>query len=74
MTSEDLLVVDEETAELIRAFWARFRRWIHQNILCRLCGGHELYRTHTDTKLFQQCLLCGYETNGWELEPRIREQ
>jgi len=35
-------------------------------------GGHELYRARTDTKLYQQCLLCGYETSGWTIDRRDR--
>ena len=35
-------------------------------------GGHELYRARTDTKLYQQCLLCGYETTGWTIDRRDR--
>ena len=35
-------------------------------------GGHELYRARTDTKLYQQCLLCGYETAGWTIDRRDR--
>ena len=37
-----------------------------------LHGGHELYRARTDTKLYQQCLLCGYETPGWTIDRRDR--
>ena len=37
-----------------------------------LHGGHELYRARTDTKLYQQCLLCGYETTGWTIDRRDR--
>lgn len=36
-------------------------------------GGHELYRARTDTKLYQQCLLCGYETHGWTIDRRDRQ-
>lgn len=44
-----------------------------KHMLCTvLHGGHELYRARTDTKLYQQCLLCGYETHGWVLEARPR--
>ena len=35
-------------------------------------GGHELYRAHSETKLYQECLLCGYETAGWTIERRDR--
>jgi hypothetical protein len=26
----------------------------------------------TDTKIYQQCLLCGYETPGWTIDRRDR--
>lgn len=43
------------------------------HVLCTLFhGGHELYRARTDTKLYQQCLLCGYETPGWTIDRRDR--
>ena len=35
-------------------------------------GGHELYRARTETRLYQQCLLCGYETAGWTIERKDR--
>ena len=42
-------------------------------LLCTVIhGGHELYRARTDTKLYQQCLLCGYETPGWTIDRRDR--
>ena len=44
-----------------------------RHLLCTVInGGHELYRARTDTKLYQQCLLCGYETAGWTIDRRDR--
>jgi hypothetical protein len=44
-----------------------------RHVLCSVInGGHELYRARTDTKLYQQCLLCGYETHGWTIDRRDR--
>lgn len=44
-----------------------------RHVLCTvLHGGHELYRARTDTRLYQQCLLCGYETTGWTIDRRDR--
>jgi hypothetical protein len=44
-----------------------------RHLLCTVVhGGHELYRARTDTKLYQQCLLCGYETPGWQIDRRDR--
>ena len=48
----------------------RLRRKTRHLMCTVLHGGHELYRARTDTKLFQQCLLCGYETTGWTIERR----
>ena len=44
-----------------------------RHLLCTIVhGGHELYRARTETKLYQQCLLCGYETPGWQIDRRDR--
>ena len=49
---------------------ARLRRKT-RHLLCTVFnGGHELYRARTDTKLYQECLLCGYETPGWTIDRR----
>jgi len=62
-----------ESVDIATAFkqtMARLRRKT-RHLMCNvLHGGHELYRARTDTKLFQQCLLCGYETTGWTIERR----
>jgi hypothetical protein len=49
---------------------ARLRRKTRHLMCTVIHGGHELYRARTDTKLFQQCLLCGYETTGWTIDRR----
>jgi hypothetical protein len=51
---------------------ARLRRTSRQFFCTVINGGHELYRARTDTKLYQQCLLCGYETHGWTIDRRDR--
>ena len=64
-----------ETVDVGTAFKqaiARLRRRTRQ-VLCTIVhGGHELYRARTDTRLYQQCLLCGYETHGWTIDRRDR--
>ena len=50
----------------------RLRRKARQFVCTVVNGGHELYRAHSDTKLYQQCLLCGYETHGWTIDRRDR--
>lgn len=51
---------------------SRFRRLCRHSLCGVLHGGHELYRARTDTRLYQQCLLCGYETIGWMIDRRDR--
>ena len=47
---------------------SRLRRKTRHLMCSVINGGHELYRARTDTKLYQQCLLCGYETPGWTID------
>lgn len=62
-----------ESVDVVTAFkqmMSRVGRKTRQ-ILCTVVnGGHELYRARTDTRLYQQCLLCGYETHGWTIDRR----
>ena len=51
---------------------ALLRRKTRETLCTVVNGGHELYRARTDTKLYQQCLLCGYETPGWTIDRRDR--
>ena len=51
---------------------ARLRRKTRHMLCTIVHGGHELYRARTETKLYQQCLLCGYETPGWTIDRRDR--
>ena len=52
--------VDVGTA--FKQVMARLRKRARQFLCTVINGGHELYRARTETKLYQQCLLCGYET------------
>lgn len=64
-----------ESVDVLTAFkqmMSRLRRK-GRHVLCTVVnGGHELYRARTDTKLYQECLLCGYETHGWTIDRRDR--
>lgn len=64
-----------ESVDVLTAFkqlMSRLRRK-SRHVFCTIVnGGHELYRARTDTKLYQQCLLCGYETHGWTIDRRDR--
>ena len=51
---------------------ARLRRKTRSMLCTVFNGGHELYRARTETKLYQQCLLCGHETPGWTIDRRDR--
>ena len=62
-----------ESVDVVTAFkqsMARLRRKTRHFMCTVIHGGHELYRARTDTKLYQQCLLCGYETTGWTIDRR----
>jgi hypothetical protein len=64
-----------ESVDIVSAFkqlMGRLRRKVRHFTCTVIHGGHELYRARTDTKLYQQCLLCGYETNGWTIDRRDR--
>lgn len=62
--------VDVTTA--FKQMLSRIRRKTRYFLCTIFNGGHELYRARTDTKLYQQCLLCGYETTGWTIDRRDR--
>ena len=62
--------VDITTA--FRQMMSRLRKRTRHFLCTVVNGGHELYRARTDTKIFQQCLLCGYETHGWTIDRRDR--
>ena len=64
-----------ESVDVVTAFkqlMGRVRRAVRQSLCTVINGGHELYRARTDTKLYQECLLCGYETPGWTIDRRDR--
>lgn len=64
-----------ETVDVVTAFrqmMSRLRKKSRQVMCTVFNGGHELYRARTETKLYQQCLLCGYETPGWTIDRRDR--
>lgn len=44
-----------------------------RQISCSLWnGGHDLYRTTSDSRIYQKCVSCGYETKGWTIDRRDR--
>lgn len=64
-----------ESVDVLTAFkqlMGRVRKNVRQSLCTIVSGGHELYRARTDTKLYQECLLCGYETSGWTIDRRDR--
>lgn len=70
--SEILLWELGELATWVRSRAAVVRRKV-RHFMCPVFNGkHELYRAYTDTKFFQQCLLCGYETRGITIDRRDR--
>jgi hypothetical protein len=64
-----------ENVDVVTGFkqlMGRLRKKVRHVMCTVIHGGHELYRARTDTRLYQQCLLCGYETNGWTIDRRDR--
>lgn len=62
--------VDVTTA--FKQMMSRLRKKARHVLCTVLNGGHDLYRAHTDTRIYQQCLMCGYETRGWTIDRRDR--
>jgi hypothetical protein len=67
-----LVTESEDLATAFKQWMSRMRRASRSLMCAAINGGHELYRARTDTKLYQQCLLCGHETNGWTIDRRDR--
>ncbi len=70
--SMTLLTESVDVGTAIKQALARLRRKVRYVLCVVTNGGHELYRAHSETKLYQECLLCGYETSGWTIERRDR--
>lgn len=71
-SSMALVTESVDIAATFKQMMSRFRQKCRHSLCSVLHGGHELYRARTDTKLYQQCLLCGYETTGWTIDRRDR--
>jgi hypothetical protein len=71
-SSMALVTESVDFAATLKQMLSRMRRKTRQFLCTVVNGGHELYRARTDTKLYQQCLLCGYETHGWTIDRRDR--
>jgi hypothetical protein len=67
-----LVTESVDIASTFKPVLSRLRRRIRSFLCTVVHGGHELYRARTDTKLYQQCLLCGHETTGWTIDRRDR--
>ena len=70
------MALGTENVDFVAAFKQRMSQLgtkCRQSLCTVLHGGHELYRARTDTKIYQQCLLCGYETSGWTIDRRDRQ-
>ncbi len=67
-----LVTENVDVATAFRQLMGRLRKKARYVLCIVIHGGHELYRARTDTKLFQQCVLCGYETKGWTIDRRDR--
>lgn len=77
--SEEREVIREIVANVgdglstVRKFVSKVPKKVRQLLCPVISGGHELYRARTDTKMYQKCLLCGYETKGWTIDRRDRK-
>jgi hypothetical protein len=71
-SSMALVTESVDIVTTLRQTMSRLRQKCRHSLCTVLHGGHELYRARTDTKLYQQCLLCGYETQGWTIDRRDR--
>ena len=71
-TSMTLVTESMDVNTAFKQMMSRLRKKARHFACTVFHGGHELYRARTDTRLFQQCLLCGYETNGWTIDRRDR--
>jgi hypothetical protein len=71
-TSMALVTENVDVAASMKRIMSRLRTK-GRHLMCTVIhGGHELYRARSETRLFQQCLLCGYETPGWTIDRRDR--
>lgn len=71
-SSMALVTESVDVVSTFKQMMLRLRQKCRHSLCSVLHGGHELYRARTDTKLYQQCLLCGYETQGWTIDRRDR--
>jgi len=69
-SSMALVAESEDVVTAFKQMMSRLGQKCRQSLCTVLNGGHELYRARTDTKIYQQCLLCGYETSGWTIDRR----
>jgi hypothetical protein len=67
-----LITESVDVATAFKQAMIRLRKRARYFLCTVFNGGHELYRARTDTRLFQQCLLCGYQTSGWTIDRRDR--
>lgn len=70
--SMTLVTGNVDVAATFKQVVSRLRQKCRHGMCSMLHGGHELYRARTATKLYQECLLCGYETPGWTIDRRDR--
>ena len=71
-SSMALVTESVDLATTFKQMMSRMRKATREVLCTVVNGGHELYRARTDTKLYQQCLLCGHETHGWTIDRRDR--
>lgn len=65
-----LVTQSVDIATGFKQWMSRVRRTTRSFMCSVINGGHELYRARTETRLYQECLLCGHETTGWTIDRR----
>jgi len=62
----------EQSAVLLKPLFPAWRKRLKEALCLLLNGKHELYRAHTPDRIFQKCVCCGHETQGWHCPRRGR--
>ena len=74
MNLEQVAIEDDREAlqGLVKEGQTKFLKWLRMTLCYLVHGGHELYRAHSEDRVYQEC-LCGYKTNGWKIDRRDRK-
>ena len=63
------MIADVITFKIPKRVLGDLVRWFNSTTCRIMHGGHELYVVRNDPKkIYQECVLCGHKTNGWEIK------